>query len=44
LIAMLKNPRTLHRALVPFAAIPMILTTVSGIVFNVLDKRGIEAD
>ena len=38
------NPRTLHRALVPFAAFPLVLTAITGVVFSILDKRGVEAD
>jgi uncharacterized iron-regulated membrane protein len=41
---MLKKSRSLHRALVPFAALPLILTAISGVVFSVLDKQGVEAD
>lgn len=41
---MLKNPRHLHRSLVPIAALPLILTAISGVIFSLLDQKGIEAD
>ena len=28
----------------PFAALPLILTAITGVIFSVLDQRGIEAD
>lgn len=41
---MMKKSRAIHRALVPFAALPLILTAITGVVFNVLDQREIKAD
>lgn len=41
---MFKSSRALHRALVPFAAVPLIITAISGVVFSVLDQRGVDAD
>jgi uncharacterized iron-regulated membrane protein len=39
-----KTARSLHRSLVPFAALPLIITAISGVIFSILDKRGIQAD
>lgn len=41
---MLKQSRSLHGALVPFAALPLILTAITGVIFSILDKQGIQAD
>lgn len=41
---MLKNPRKLHRSIVPFAALPLILTAITGTIFSILDSRGVQAD
>jgi len=39
-----KNSRSAHRAIVPIAAAPLILTAITGIVFSLLEAREIEAD
>ena len=39
-----KASRSIHRSLVPFAALPLIITAISGVVFSVLDERGVDAD
>lgn len=36
------NARRLHRLLVPVAALPLILTALSGSLFSVLESRGIK--
>jgi uncharacterized iron-regulated membrane protein len=41
---MFKNPRHLHRSLVPIAALPLILTAITGVIFSVLEQKGVEAD
>ncbi len=41
---MFRNPRALHRALVPFAALPLIATAITGVIFSILGQRGVEAD
>ena len=41
---MFKTSRNIHRNLVPFAALPLIITAITGVIFSVLDQRGIEAD
>ena len=41
---MFKTSRNIHRSLVPFAALPLIITAITGVIFSVLDQRGIEAD
>ena len=41
---MLKTSRSLHRSLVPFAALPLIITAITGVTYSVLDQRGVEAD
>ena len=41
---MFKSSRSAHRAIVPIAAAPLILTAITGVVFNLLEVRGIEAD
>lgn len=40
----LKNPRSAHRAIVPIAAAPLILTAISGILYSLLEARHIEQD
>ena len=41
---MLKASRNIHRNLVPFAALPLIVTAITGVVYSLLDERGVEAD
>lgn len=41
---MLKASRKIHRNLVPFAALPLIVTAITGVVYSLLDERGVEAD
>ena len=36
--------RKIHRVLVPFAAAPLLLTTITGSVFGALESRGIKAE
>ena len=39
-----KNSRSAHRAIVPIAAAPLILTAITGIVFSLLEARGVELE
>ena len=39
-----KNSRSAHRAIVPIAAAPLILTAITGIVFSLLGARDIELE
>lgn len=39
---MLRSPRSVHRALVPIAAVPLLLTCLSGILFSLLEQRGLK--
>ncbi|MFM7313972.1 MAG: hypothetical protein ACKO0M_12535 [Cyanobium sp.] len=41
---MFKQSRSLHGALVPFAALPLILTAITGVAFSILDRQGVQAD
>lgn len=41
---MLKTSRSLHRSLVPFAALPLIITAITGFTYSVLDQREVAAD
>ena len=41
---MFKSSRSAHRAIVPIAAAPLILTAISGIVFSLFEARGIELE
>ena len=41
---MLTNPRKLHRFLVPFVALPLIITASTGTVFSLLERRAVDAD
>lgn len=41
---MLNKSRHIHRSLVPIAAIPLVLTAMSGVIFSVLDQRDIKAE
>ena len=41
---MLNQSRDIHRALVPFAALPLILTAITGVVFSILDKQDCKAE
>lgn len=38
------NSRKLHRSLVPFAALPLIITAITGTLFSILESRGVDAD
>jgi len=39
-----QNPRRAHRALVPIAVAPLLLTAITGILFSLLEARHIEAE
>jgi hypothetical protein len=39
-----KNSRSAHRAIVPFAVVPLLLTAVTGNLYGLLEVREIEAD
>jgi hypothetical protein len=39
-----KNSRSAHRAIVPIAVVPLLLTAVTGILYSLLEAREIEAD
>jgi len=41
---MFKTSRHAHRFLVPIAALPLLLTATTGVIYSLLDQRGIEAD
>ena len=41
---MFKPSRTAHRAIVPIAALPLLLTAITGVIFSILEQKGIEAD
>jgi hypothetical protein len=41
---MFKNSRSAHRAIVPIAAAPLILTAITGILFSLLEARDIELE
>ena len=41
---MFKNSRSAHRAIVPIAAAPLILTAITGSVFSVLGASDIELE
>jgi len=41
---MFKTSRHAHRFLVPIAALPLLLTATTGVIYSILDQRGIEAD
>jgi len=41
---MFKSSRSAHRAIVPIAALPLMLTAITGVIFSILDEKGIEAD
>ena len=41
---MFKSSRSAHRAIVPIAALPLMLTAITGVIFSLLDQKGIEAD
>ena len=43
-MALFRNPRRVHRALIPIAVAPLLLTAVTGILFSLLEAREIEAD
>ena len=38
------NSRSAHRAIVPIAVVPLILTAITGIVFSLLEARGVELE
>jgi uncharacterized iron-regulated membrane protein len=42
--SMFKNSRSAHRAIVPIAAAPLILTAITGILFSLLEARDIELE
>jgi hypothetical protein len=44
LLAVFKNSRSAHRAIVPIAVVPLLLTAVTGILYSLLEAREIEAD
>ena len=39
-----KNSRSAHRAIVPIAVVPLLLTAFTGILYSLLEAREIEAD
>ena len=39
-----KNSRSAHRAIVPIAVVPLLLTAVTGILYSLLEAREIEVD
>ena len=41
---MFKSSRSAHRAIVPIAAAPLILTAITGVAYSLLEERHIEAD
>ena len=41
---MFKSSRSAHRAIVPIAALPLMLTTITGVIFSILEQKGIEVD
>jgi len=43
-LGVFKNSRSAHRAIVPIAAAPLILTAITGIGFSLLEARDIELD
>jgi hypothetical protein len=44
LLAVFKNSRSAHRAIVPIAVVPLLLTAVTGILYSLLEAREIEVD
>jgi hypothetical protein len=43
-LTLFQNPRRAHRALVPIAVAPLLLTAITGILFSLLEARHIEAE
>jgi len=43
LYPLFQNPRRAHRAVVPIAVAPLLLTAVTGILFSLLEARDVEA-
>jgi uncharacterized iron-regulated membrane protein len=41
---MFKSSRSAHRAIVPIAALPLMLTAITGVIFSILEPQGVEAD
>ena len=41
---MFKSSRSAHRAIVPIAALPLMLTAITGVIFSILEQKEIEAD
>lgn len=39
-----QSPRSAHRSIVPIAALPLLLTTITGIAYSLLDQMGVHAD
>jgi hypothetical protein len=39
-----KPARSLHRGLVPFTTLPLVITAVSSVIFSLLDPRGVQAN
>jgi len=39
-----QSPRSAHRSVVPIAALPLLVTTITGIAYSLLEHMGIEAD
>lgn len=37
------TPRSLHRSLVPLAAVPLVLTALTGSAYGAIESRGVEA-
>ena len=40
---MFRSSRSAHRAIVPIAALPLMLTAITGVLFSILEERDIEA-
>lgn len=43
-MSIVQTSRAIHRALVPVAALPLILAVITRVAFSVLEERGVEAD
>ena len=41
---MFQSSRSAHRAIVPIAALPLMLTAITGVIFSILEQKEIEAD
>jgi len=41
---MFRSSRSAHRAIVPIAVLPLMLTAITGVLFSILEERDIEAE